>query len=34
MDEPAARPGPGRLVVALLFFLLAVLLVAREWAGL
>ena len=33
MREPVARPGPGRLAVALLLFLLAVLLAAREWAG-
>lgn len=33
MGESVARTGPARLVVALLLFLLAVLLIVREWAG-
>jgi hypothetical protein len=33
MNEPVARLAPVRLIVALLLFLLAVLLAAREWAG-
>lgn len=33
MGDPVARRGAGRLAVALVLFLLAVLLAAREWAG-